>query len=189
MHIPLIRTLVLASLIAVLAACSDVSAPTNAPTVEEAKVTPVSASEVDTSTFDQVTEDGAGGELEASQDTIDRFIVQIGDASRRPFNGVCFYTDANYQGRAYCFEAGFFDIPVGFSAALNSIRASFNDTASSVLISPGYNVQVFNDVNLSGGGFGVSATANLSGIRNFTNIGSIGNFNDRLSSLKITKER
>ena len=186
MHTPLLKALVLGLLIAALAACSDVSAPT---ATEEVKVTPISASEVDTSTFDQVTEDGAGGELEASQDTISRFIVQIGDASRRPFNGVCFYTDANFQGRAYCFEAGFFDIPVGFSAALSSIRASFNDTASSMLISPGYNVQLFNNVNLSGGGFGVSATANLSGIRNFTSIGGIGNFNDRLSSLKITKER
>ena len=189
MHIPLFRTLVLGLLIAVLAACSDVSAPTNAPIVEEVKPTPVSASEVDTSTFNQVTEDGASGELEASQDTISRFIVQIGDASRRPFNGVCFYTDANFQGRAYCFEAGFFDIPVGFSAALSSIRASFNDTASSVIISPGYNIQVFNDTNLSGGGFGVSAGANGGRIDNFTSIGSIGNFNDRLSSLRITKEQ
>ena len=187
MHIPLLRTLVLASLLAVLAACSDVSS-VDAPAVEEAKATPISASEVNASTLDEVTEDGlADGELETSQDTINRFAILTGDASRRPNNGVCFYTDVNYQGRSYCYEAGVFTIPAGFTAGVSGIRPSFNDTASSVALSSGYRLQMFRDAGYTGGGFGFdNAFPGLQGFRSLEDFGN-QNFNNELSSFVLTK--
>lgn len=183
MHIPLLRTLVLAFLLAVLAACSDVSS-VDAPAVEEVNATPISASEVDTTIPGEVIEDRlADGELEAAQNT-NRYTIGVSDTPVKPIRGVCFYSNANYGGSSYCLDSPILSIPVGLTGQVPGVRSSWNDRASSVIVAPGYKVEMFYDANYGGGGFSVDAGNSEQGLR----LAQLG-FDNELTSFRVRRVR
>lgn len=152
MHIPLLRTFVLGSLIAVLAACSSVDAPTAA---------------------DEVLKTEALSFFSGSE----------AGASERPNNnGVCFYSDGNFQGRSLCFVAPNFNFPLGYTEIAPTIRPSWNDRVSSVIVARGYEVVMYTDANFTG------RASVLRADRNGFNQASRVLRNDSLSSFKIVKK-
>ena len=58
-----------------------------------------------------------------------------------PRNGACFFTDYNYQGQAFCVDAG---------QNAGSIPSNFNDRIRSIRVYGGAQVQYFNDSNFNG---------------------------------------
>ena len=79
----------------------------------------------------------------------------------------CFYVDANFKGDSFC-----------ASANSNWVGTTWNDRISSVRIAPGYNVQLYQDIN-----YGGSAVALESDLVDLTALG----FNDQASSFKIAQ--
>ena len=121
MHTSLLRTLAVASLIAVLAACSSVDAPT------------ASDEELETTQVDII---GSGVE---------------GPASDRPgLGGVCFYSLPNFQGRSLCYRAATRAAPVGTTLTVGGIRRSWNDRVSSIIVGRGWQVTTYTDANFRG---------------------------------------
>ena len=124
MHTPLLKTLVLGSLIAVLAACSSVDAPT---------------------ATDEM--------LETSQNDPGAFANGVeGPASDRPGRaGVCFYSLPNFQGRSLCYRQSRPGLaPSGTSLSVAGIRASWNDRASSLIVSREWDVITYADGGFRG---------------------------------------
>ena len=102
---------------------------------------------------------------QASGTTAQEFAL-IAQAPSLP-NGAlaCFYADANFKGDSYCATAN-----------SNWVGTTWNDRISSVRIAPGYNVQLYQDIN-----YGGSAVALESDLVDLTALG----FNDQASSFKI----
>ena len=132
MHTSLLRTLALGLLIAVLAACSSVEAPT-------------------------VSDD----ELETTQTSIFAAGVE-GSASARPGRaGVCFYSLPDFQGRSLCYRQSRPGLaPSGTTLGISRIRGSWNDRVSSVIVSRGWDVVMYRDVDFRGGAT-VAGDANI----------------------------
>ena len=122
MHTSLLRTIAVASLIAVLAACSSAEAPT-----------------------------ASDDELETTQTSVFAAGVE-GSASARPGRaGVCFYSLPNFQGRSLCYRQNRPGLaPSGTTLGIFKIRGSWNDRVSSLIVSRGWDVVTYTDVNYGG---------------------------------------
>lgn len=105
---------------------------------------------------------GGGNE----QSTADGGSPQAAVVSAAVSNPVCFYEHINYQGASFC-----------TGASSTWIGSSWNDRVSSVKVSPGYKVQLFEHINNGG------RSLTLSG--DIASLVSAG-FNDRTSSYKVT---
>jgi len=81
-------------------------------------------------------------------------------------NAICFYEHVNYQGATFC-----------ASADSSWIGSAWNDRVSSVKVTAGYKVQLFEHINAGGRSLTLSADT--------PNLVSVG-FNDAASSYKVT---
>lgn len=155
MYTPLLRTFVLASLLAVLAACSGVDAPTAADDV-----------------------------LETSQNDPGAFANGVeGPASDRPGRaGVCFYSLPNFQGRSLCYRQSRPGLaPSGTTLPVGGIRASWNDRASSLIVSRGWDVVTYADGRFRG-------RAVVAGDANFERRVSRLTLDNAMSSFRLIKQ-
>ena len=84
-----------------------------------------------------------------------------------PSGPACFFADANYGGDSFC-----------ASADSSWVGTTWNDRISSVQVQPGYEVDLYADVNFGGGVVKLTSNnANLTGV----------NFNDTASSFRLIK--
>ena len=84
-----------------------------------------------------------------------------------PSGPICFFADANYGGDEFC-----------ASTDSSWVGTAWNDRVSSVQVQPGYEVDLYADVNF--GGAVVKLTANNANLAS-------ANFNDAASSFKVIK--
>lgn len=93
-------------------------------------------------------------------------VPQGGSAALPDGATACFYADADFKGDSFCAS--------GDSAWVGDM---FNDRITSVRIAPGYNVQLFKDINYAGGAVALES--------DFNDLTALG-FNDMTSSFKVT---
>lgn len=121
------------------------------------------------------------GRLEATQDKVNGAweafkITKVGESSGLSYDDSVaskkaeFFVDANYQGTSVQLGAG------SYSYTNLVSKGVPNDAISSVKVPKGYKVTLYNDDNYSGGAKVL-----------FEDASSLGNYNDKASSLKIEK--
>ena len=165
MHIPLIRTLTLGLLIAVLAACSGVDAPTAEEGLETSQVGPFSGTETRSGIF-----------------------LEFGGQEAVLPNGVCFFKEPDFGGpigirdfggEVLCFTSED-PVPEGVRYRFRTIRPSWNDEISSLIVAPGYEVITYTDSNFRGRG------ARAGDANGFARVGQV-QFNNAISSFEIVR--
>lgn len=97
--------------------------------------------------------------------------VQVQDQSGAPpflpVSEACFYEHSNYQGRSLCFNTG--------SEARNLANMNnWNDRISSIRISGGYSIQIFEHADFRGDSLNIEKSTP-----------HLGSFNDRISSFVV----